>query len=225
VRSYRRFTTAVVLGALVAVSLASCRSAPNVAAYVGSTRFTEAEVDKLVKGAGTGVTRELVVETLVLDQTCKNFATEKGFKPNTANGEQAARQEPITQDSAFAKVRKSMWSCIYGAPQATGEPSEEDLRYAYQSLTDLGLLKPGTTFEQISPQLAQDQQMAGSLAFRRVWLDAAARQHISVNPRYRALTYQLVSYQGKAIITLTLGQPANDAVTDAPAAPTATPQS
>jgi hypothetical protein len=218
VRSYRRLTTAVVVGALAAAALSSCRTAPNVAAYVGSTRFTEAKVDDLIAGAGAGVTRDLVVQTLVLDQTCKNLAAEKSFQPDTTNGEQRARQDQIAQDSAFAKVRSSMWSCIYGAPQPTGKPSEEDLRYAYQNLADAGLLPPGATFEQISPQLAQDQQISGSLAFRRIWLDAAAGQDISVSPRYRALTYSIFSYQGKTIVALTLGQPANAAVSDAPSA-------
>ncbi|NUT33545.1 MAG: hypothetical protein HOV79_10765 [Hamadaea sp.] len=225
-RTHRRLTKAALAGTLVAVAglaLAGCRTDPAVAAYVGDTVFTEQRVSDLVAAGGQGVSREIVVETLVLGQTCRNFAAEKNFQPNTQAGQQGVAQERIDPDTAFGQERAAMWGCIYATPQSTEKASDEDLRYVYDRLEAAGALKEGATFDLVKPQLAGDEQVSGSLAFRRLWLDAAAGQDISVNPRYRALSYPILSNSGTVLIELTLGQPANTAVKDAPApAPTTT---
>lgn len=225
VRTHRRLTKAVVAGALAAfagLALAGCRTDPAIAAYVGDTTFTEEQVGSLVASGGQGLTREMVVETLVLGQTCRNFAAEKGFQPNAQYGQEALANERIDPNTAFGKERAAMWSCIRATPESAAKVTDEDLQYVYDRLEAAGALREGATFELVKPQLAGDEQVSGSLAFRRLWLDAAAEQDISVNPRYRALSYPILSNSGTVLIELTLGQPANDAVENAPVAtPTA----
>jgi len=215
VRTHRRLTMAVVAGALAALALAGCRSAPTSAAYVGDSRLTEDQVTKMVDSTNGRITREGVVLTFVLAEACTAFSTEKNFTPNTEQGAQALQSEGLDQSTELGQLRLRMHSCIYGAPDAGTKVSDEDLRWFFDDAVKVGAIQPGVTFEQVKAQLAGSQEVVQTLALRRMWADATEKQDISVSPRYRSLSIS-VGAPGNVPVVLQLGDTANDSVVDAP---------
>lgn len=214
-RTHRRLTTAAVAGALAALALAGCRSAPSAAAYVGDSRLTEAQVTDMVDSTGGRISREGVVLSFVLANACKQFAADAGFSPNTQQGAQALSTEGLDQSTEIGRLRLEMHSCIYGAPDAGVKVTDEDLRWFYDDAIKYGAIQPNVTFEQVKPELSGSQEVVQTLALRRMWADATAKQDISVSPRYRALSIS-VGAPGNVPVVLQLGDSANESVVDAP---------
>jgi hypothetical protein len=222
VRTHRRLTTAAVAAALAALALAGCRSEPTAAAYVGGDRLTETQVTDMVDSTGGKITREGVVLSWVLAEACEGFAADKGFTPNSRSGAQDLVRDGLDTSTELGKLRLRMHSCLEGAPEAGAKASDEDLKWFYDDAVKLGAIEPNVPFEQIKPQLAANMEVAQTLAMRRMWADAVAKQDISVSPRYRALSVS-VGAPGNVPVVLPLGDPANTSVVDAPTpAPTTT---
>ncbi|NUR74320.1 MAG: hypothetical protein HOU81_26215 [Hamadaea sp.] len=214
-RTHRRLITVAVAGALAALALAGCRSAPTAAAYVGDERLTEAQVTDMVDSTGGKISREGVVLSFVLSEACKQFAADKGFQPNTQQGAQALASEGLDQSTEIGRIRLEMHSCIYGAPDAGTKVSDADLHWFYEDAIRVGALSPDVTFEQVKPEIVGSQEIVQTLALRRMWADATTKQDISVSPRYRSLSISVGSPKNVPVV-LQLGDSANDSVVDAP---------
>src|SRR5687767_6237410 len=130
----RRLAPVVAVALLGGVVLAGCRSAPDVAAYVGSERVTEEQVDDIIDNFNAGqaapatpaspgpadsaparqLSRTEVVTTLVLQQVCDELKAKKGFTVTPVPADQVASQEGLPPNSAYAKSRADLWSCLTG---------------------------------------------------------------------------------------------------------------
>jgi hypothetical protein len=215
VRTHRRMAAVAILGALAAAALSSCgMMQPDTAASVGSTTITERQVDQMVDGTGGKADRDVAVQVMVLEAVCRKYAGQKkiSFDP-------AAMAAQVTQEGypagAFADLRASMYACLQATSKTVTTPSEDDMHKFYDDAKRLGVLREGVTYEQLKPQMLQDQEILPLLTFRRVLITAAEGQDVSVNPRYRALSYPLGEAHGVPV-DFTLGEQPNAAVTDAP---------
>jgi len=222
VRTHRRLTTAVVGCALAALALAGCRSAPTVAAYVGSTQITEEDIDSIVAGAQIDLPRQDALRIIVLEKVCQAMQAEQGFAGAQVTTEQVAAQYNLPASAEFTKRFASMLACLNGIPAGSGKPSEADMREAYVNGSIQGQSLQQFPYDQVK-QVLTAETMGSAVAQRDSMTKAADQQHVSVNPRYRDLTLQVpikisVSTQNQidSYLTVQLGQAGNGAVTDAP---------
>lgn len=253
----RRLTAAAGI-AVALLGLSACRSAPGVAAYVGSDQITEARVTQLVDevakiksdadaAAATAAaaakkaqeegkpdaqqqaalaaqasetaqavvvpSRETVVQTLVLGKVCGQLQADKKFPNAQVTKDQVVQSENIPPATEYAQVRTDALACFYGIPASPVKPTEADLREVYRNGVAAGAIDPSNKFEDLVAQLSSDQQLAVALGARQELAAAAKAANISVNPRYRELSFPVLRFQKGPAISAPLGQPASDAVT------------
>src|SRR5688500_13868238 len=165
--------------------MTACRSSPQVAAYVGNTAITEQRVSEVQNGTivaiddkGTQskpVDRQAVVQTLVLLQACEDYRAKNPFEPRQITNDQVV-EDMATQLAPTDPQQKEQWtdqvasaeyvalrskavSCISGLPATPATPTEAELREIYDNALAADAVDPNITFEQIAPQIAQDQQI------------------------------------------------------------------
>lgn len=213
----RRLTAAAGI-AVAMLALTACRSEPNVAAYVGDTTFTEAQVTKLLDQV-TSVpnaepeslpNRATVVQLLVLDALCQRVAKEKNVTLPPAAAPQPGQPE-------LATIQQRVQSCNQNLPASPVQPTDADLREVYDNGVAVGAIDPADpaqSFEGLKAQLASGGQVAQALGVRKVLTDASKAADVSVNPRYRTLSYPLLQFNQGPAISAELGQQASTAVTD-----------
>jgi hypothetical protein len=216
VRSYRRMATVAVLGALAAAALSSCGLKPETAATVGSTTITEKQVDQSVDSTGGKATRVAVVQDMVIGTACKNYASEKKISFDPAQAAQQLSQQGVPS-GAYLNTLASKNACLAAiVEEGDTRPTEAELRKLYDDVTKLNPKGIGT-YEQAKQQFLQNQTVTNAFGVRHVYTKIAKDQHISVNPRYRTLTFPLLATANQEIVLqVELGEPANSAVTDAP---------
>lgn len=106
VLSRRRLVSVVAITALALIGLSACRSAPGVAAYVGSEKYSDAYVDGLVSGFET----DLVAQTRTQAQTQAEQAVKSGqLKPEDvpAQVDKAAEQQQAATRKGFGDLRQT----------------------------------------------------------------------------------------------------------------------
>jgi hypothetical protein len=203
-----RRLAAVAVAALAVTGLSACRAAPDVAAYVGSAKITEARVGHLVdeakskRAAGTQaapVTRQNVVDTLVGLDVMQEIAKQKGITPTAVPVDQLAQSLGLAADSEFValsvRYRGLLSAVSSGAKPAA--PTEADLRDVYNRLTAAGGNPNGQTFQQFAGSIsAQDQQtLQQNIGLRNELAPQIAKLNTVVNPKYTAPQLPLVSLQ------------------------------
>jgi hypothetical protein len=203
----RRFA-AVAVAALAVTGLSACRSEPDVAAYVGADKITEARVDHLVdeakskRAAGTqapAVTRQDVVDTLVGLDVMQEIAKQRGITPTAVPVDQLAQSLGLAADSEYVALsvqyRGLLSAVSSGAKPAT--PTEADMRDVYNRLTAAGGNPNGQTFEQFAGSISgQDQQtLQQNIGLRNDLEPQIAKLNTVVNPKYNAPQLPLVSLQ------------------------------
>jgi hypothetical protein len=203
-----RRLAAVAVAALAVTGLSACRSAPDVAAYVGSAKITEARVGHLVdeakskRTAGTQVpapSRQDVVDTLVGLDVLQDIAKQKGITPTAVPVDQLAQSLGLAADSEYVAIsvqyRGLLGAVSSGAKPAT--PTEADLRDVFNRLTAAGGNPNGQTFEQFAGSIsAQDQQtLQQNIGLRNELEPQIAKLNTVVNPKYSAPQLPLVSLQ------------------------------
>jgi hypothetical protein len=224
VRSYHRMAAVAVLGALAAAALTSCAAKPDTAATVGSTTITEKQIDQAVDSTGGRVARNEVVQDMVLGAACKNYAADKKVSFDVGAAAQQLSQQGVPA-GAFLNALASKNACLAAvAEEGDTQPTEAELRKLYDDVKKLNPNSLGT-YEQAKQQFLQNQTVTNAFAVHHVYTKVAKDQHISVNPRYRALTLPLLATANQdVVLQVELGEPANTAVTDAPKpAPTQAP--
>lgn len=222
--SARRMVSLAVLAVLGVAALTGCRTEPTVAAYVNQSRVTEEQVDHMVADATTAAAmpeeqgtrapgRADVVSTIVLDQLCEQVHAKLGFTKPQISTEQIKQSEGAPSVSQYAKVRANLWSCLSGVPVGATEPSDAELREIYDLAKAAGAVD--APYQDIKDQLGADQSVRQAVAIDRAMTEAARANDISVNPRYRPLTFPVFTLQnGDAIVSIPMGELGSDAVRD-----------
>jgi hypothetical protein len=219
----RRTIAAVAVGVLAVVGLGACRQEPGSAAYVGSTRYSDAQVRQTaneVASARLDLTDPAgIAQLYVLRDVARKLTQEKGWtstQPITA--EQVAGVQRVSANSRYATLRAEVETYLNAirenAPPA--KPTSADLHELYDRAKAAGLIPPGQTFEAVSPQF-DSPELEAALGQRAALLEEIKRTGVSISPRYPA-EYPLLSFQsGKPAIVLPLNStPVVPGVTSAP---------
>jgi hypothetical protein len=192
-----RLLAVLAVGALAVPGLAACRDLPTVAAYVGSQRLTNDQVEKIVdefpaaiRDKNSGDVRQFVVSSFVTREVARDLAKENGISVPEADLSAfsgLASQLHLGPDSAFIKLDAEAQAAMeavrtLGKPQ---EPTDADKREAFQQLLDEQFVQPGS-FEAVKSQI-DSPQMRAALGLRPVLSDALKRYQVSINPRYQPL--------------------------------------
>lgn len=209
----RRLLAMLAAGALALVGLAGCRSDPAVAAYVGATQITEAQVTQILDDArrklneeqakaaqrptpGASpeaqlpINRQDVVVALVGREVFKAAAERRQLSPRPIPAEDLARDLRLPADAEYVKIfgeflgyRAALTERI--EPKA---PSETDLRDIFARVQAAGAVAPGTTFEAWRSGLpSQDLQTISNVVGLRDFVIAETKaSDVAVNPRYNA---------------------------------------
>ena len=217
VRSYRRMGTVAVLGGVAAAALSSCALQPDTAATVGSTTITEQQVDAVIASSGNQIARDRAVQDMVLGTACKNHAAKNNISYDTAAVAQELAQRGVPA-GAYLDLAALKNACLSAVAQgADTQPTETELRKLYD---DVAQLNPGDPlpYEQAKQQFLQNATVTDAFAVHHIYTKITEGQDISVNPRYRTLTFPLLQTgSNNVVLKVELGEPANPAVTDAPA--------
>jgi len=199
VRRLRAIVAIAAVGVLAVAGLAGCRSEPNVAAYVGDTRFTEKQINEVVDEVADrvnegrlGGVRQNVVSWLVLGDLGRRVAAEQQVSIPPVDVVGAAEQAQLPADTKLAKAFAE-WvtvgtALLQVAPDS--QPSQADLRAIFESLVDQGQVPEGTTFEMVASQLITPDT-AKLVGLRNLLSEAAEQHKLAVNPRYRPLNVAL----------------------------------
>jgi hypothetical protein len=217
----------LVAGVLV---LAGCRSDPQVAAYVGDTRYSQDRVtaiadeahDRLQRvldeqqpaGASSPpverpVSDEEVVSALVGRDVLKSLAQERDINPLDVDANQIAQRVQVPPDTEFVRALAEQDGYRLGLLQRweSAEASEAELHEVYDNLVKGTEGQYTDSFEQFSSTLpAQSVELVGRSASLRRDIEAQARRlDVTVNPRFGPAVLTLVntsSQQGGPLISL-----------------------
>ncbi len=212
----RRVVAAVIAGALALGGLVACDSHPAVAAYVGDTTYTVAEVEEIFEDLvsrqpETTVTRQQIVETLVIGQLVRSLATEQGVQLREVTVDDIAVGENVPADSRYAEIRAETATYMYSwSGQVEVRPlTEEQMREVHQAAIDAGVEWADYPFEELEPILG-GEQVAQAVALREALVGEAERVGVTVNPRYAPVQHALLHFAGGApAVVVTLGEPAD----------------
>jgi hypothetical protein len=195
----RRLASVAVVASLAVSGLSACRSAPSVAAYVGSAKITEDRVDRIFSDAktkaaapaagqpATGLAREDIVSTLVGLDVLRAYAKEKSLTAAALPAADVAKSLSLKADAAYVPIFTEFEGLLQAisAKAPAAQLTEADVRDIYQRFLAGGGLK-GQTFEQFASTLTQqDQQVLQQrISLRNELQPAAAKLDIDINPRY-----------------------------------------
>ncbi|MBG6102312.1 hypothetical protein ACLQ3D_29270 [Micromonospora vinacea] len=241
-----RRLAAVATVALGLVALSGCRAEPGIAAYIGDQRITEVQVTAAMKDLRTKnpapetsasgqpaapqpTVPEVadVVRTMVLTRVCEKLSAEKNYQPRGQVAvDQAAQQLGLDPETGHVREVAKLFTCLSGLPAEPAEPSKEEIADVIAAGRAAGKI-PAELSDADAAQQLDGEQLRGALATKRILAEAAGRYDVTVSPRYRPLEFPLLSFADDApAVSVPLGEPASDAVTDisTPEGPTATPE-
>ncbi len=114
----------------------------------------------------------------------------------------ASKWQLGVQGSKYAELRAQALSCAFAIPGGEGvKPTEDELREIYDNALAVGAFPPGTTFAAASQRLAQDPQIASNIHLRREIAKMADETGVKVNPRYGDLSFPLLGFEDKAVLS------------------------
>jgi hypothetical protein len=243
-----RRLAAVATVALGLIALSGCRAEPGIAAYVGDQRITDLQVVDTMKDlrtknptpsaepSATGQQaaqqstlpeKADVVRTLVLAKVCERLSAEKNYQPRgQVTADQAAQQLGLNPETGYAREVAKFFTCLSGLPTESVEPTKQEMAELIAAGRAAGKIPNDVTDEDAAGQL-NGEQLQGALATKRLLGDAVDRYDVTISPRYRPLEFPLLSFTEDApAVSVPLGEPASDAVTDisTPEGSTATPK-
>ncbi len=165
---------------LALFALAACRSAPNVAAYVGDTVITEQQITDLTDGYNAKapqdrkVTRDLVMEYALGERLCNRASEAKKF----------SYQPPSVPDESpeFLKIASRFEACIEAIPVSAA--TEAEIRAVYNLEVAEGRLSPDVPFEQVRKSIEGNENLQRQLTWRRTLSEQDKAANVVINPRY-----------------------------------------
>jgi hypothetical protein len=214
------------LVALAGLGLSACQRDPSVAATVGSTQITEAQVDAILADANAHrvqpspspqnpspapiaplvTNRADVVQYLLIDKLCGADQARRHFPSGQIDD--IAAGENISPDSQLAQLYNRAYGCLSGELSAVDPitPTEAELRDLYDRATAAGVdLGP---FETAQAGMKTDESVVSGLAAKQVLEGEAQTQNVTVSPRYRPVQVGLL-FAGQnrtPVLTATIGQ-------------------
>jgi hypothetical protein len=195
----RRAALCAVLALLGSFALAGCRTEPSVAVYVGDTRYTQAEVDRIVAAANSAKNAVLtadpqwVVRLIVTRDLAKQLAAEKGVKVEPGQVDALSQRWSSFANSEYARLWAEVMVREF-ALQETVTPapvSDDDMLRFYRSGVSAGLFGPGLALEDLREQL-NGPRFAVLIGLRRLIADAVVSHHVSINPRFTPLALPIL---------------------------------
>lgn len=199
----------LLVGVLV---LTGCRSDPKVAAYVGDTTFTRAQVDRVFDslpreavGENPANVRQYIVSMMVVRAVAEQHAESLGKQVPEGATNPSSGMDP---ESAFAKLQGRYNGAVQllQSEAKPAEPTEELRRNLFQQLEQAGRLQPGAKFEQVAPVI-DSQELRSVVAVRDLLGELARRYDVVVNPAYAPLELHASSVpiaNGQATVDVTI---------------------
>ncbi len=198
----RRAVAVVLAACLVVAGFAGCAvESGRSAAYIGSTQFSRAQVDRIVTGIETDgqkiqdsqrpAVRQQVAAALVFVAVARRFAHDAGYpEPEVDYAGQASRYG-LPEADGFARIEAEAAAyaqLLIDKADAT-TPTEAQYREVYDNLVASGAT---IAYEQVQPQLAQIAGIGRGFAARDALRAAMRRYGVRVNPVYGAVAFTLL---------------------------------
>ncbi|WP_198029026.1 SurA N-terminal domain-containing protein [Actinoplanes sp. N902-109] len=221
----RRLASTAVVAILAATGLSACQQSPDVAAYVGDDTITQDRVQKIydqvkdeltaarqqaqqqsssASGGAAALTMPIkqqdVLNTLlsldVLRRSAQAHGVQAAAEPTV---DQVAQSRNFSPSWEFTKLYTETYQ-LRAALQSKVPPAtltEADLRDVYQRLIAGGAADPGTSFEQFSTTLSdQNKQLLQTyVALRNELQTITTDEKVKLNPRYGNQQVTLLSAQ------------------------------
>lgn len=211
----RRLVTVAAVAALGLASLGACgKSAPDVAAYVGDTKYSVDRVDGIfdeaqakygeavrAQAAQTGatpppeqlratVTRQDIVNLLVSIDLGKRVAAEKQFTvPDAISPEELQQSLRMPAAAEYAKLWGE-WLDIYqvlAEKLPPAELSDASVMAVYDAIVEAGGIQPGLTATEVRKMFGQGDFVRQGTAVSAALQEEAERAGVSVNPQFRPI--------------------------------------
>ncbi|MFJ8689081.1 hypothetical protein [Micromonospora wenchangensis] len=211
----RRLIAAASVAALGVLSLTACgKASPDVAAYIGDSRYSVARVDAIYTDAQTryaeavrqsaaqsgqtpgpeqlraGVTRQDVVNLLVSIDLGKRVAAEKNLQvPDQITPDQLAQQLQMPPQAEFAKLWGE-WADLFVVLSQQLPPadlSDESVMAVYHAIEKTGGIDRGLSVAQVRQLFGDGGFVRSSSALSAALGEQADKVDVEVNPRYRPL--------------------------------------
>ncbi|MFR9776290.1 hypothetical protein ACL02O_09525 [Micromonospora sp. MS34] len=224
----RRIFAAASVAALAVLSLAACgRSAPDVAAYVGDTRYSVDRVDAIFddaqaryadairsQRAQTGatpapeelrssVTRQDVLNLLIAVDLGKRVADEKGIQvSDEVSPEQLQSQLQMPATAEYAKLWGE-WVDISAALQQELPPadlSDDAVMAVYQAIAKTGAIRSGLSVAQVREAFGEGGFVRNATALSLALREEAEKVDASVNPKYGPIGVPSVVSTGQSLV-------------------------
>jgi hypothetical protein len=202
----RRLITAAFAGALALAALTGCRfeSAAD-AAYVGDTRYTRADVEKVLadmKADGASIAdsdlttvREDIVGASVFRDVAKRYSKEKGYAPPSVDYDAASQAIGLPPNDPYVRLvaDANAYRTLLLSKVKPVQPTDADYHDAYELLLTQPL-SLGTEAE-VKAQLQQNfnQEISTGVALRNELTVAMNRYGTEVNPLYLPSGYPLAA--------------------------------
>jgi hypothetical protein len=231
----RRLASVAVVASLAVAGLSACRSEPSVAAYVGSSKITDAAVqavldDAKVKLVAAGapatvpIKKSDVVSAILSARVLAEVAKQQSLTlPADLGLSQYASSLHVPETTEYVRLfaeSDSYVKLLRQGVKAAPAPSDADLREVYDVLATEGQVGD-TTFDQFKTQLPEQnkQLVQTAIAVRKEISDAAGRMSIRINPKYQpvgvpVLQFQTSQNEVRPLISAPLGSDDTSPVTD-----------
>ncbi|MFG2053571.1 hypothetical protein ACGFI9_06005 [Micromonospora sp. NPDC048930] len=228
----RRLFAAASVAALAVLSLAACgRSAPDVAAYVGDTRYSVDRVDEIYNDAQTqyadavqsqraqtgatpapeelrsSVTRQDVLNLLVAVDLGKRLLAEKDIQaPDEVSPEQLQAQLQMPASAEYAKLWGE-WVDISSALQEKLPPadlSDDAVMAVYHAIEKTGAIKSGLSVAQVREAFGEGGFVRSATALSSALREEAEKVDASINPKYGPIGVPSVVSTGQSLVFYSL---------------------
>jgi hypothetical protein len=238
----RRFVLVAALAVVAGIGLAGCQNQPGTAGYVGSTRFTDADIEATTSQVQadvahthpgnafpTGDLRSYLVQRMVLNELLRQYAAEQKVKLPAPDYATAAQNIGLPEDDAVVRLNAEenayVKALVAAAKPVT--PTETDLKDIYNNANDSVSGGIGS-FEQNKASIASFPMVGNALALKSGLTETAQRIGVGISPRYGPAELPILQTSGQpsvVLISVTVGGPnGSPAVTDSPSPPPAVAQ-
>lgn len=198
-----RSLAAATLAAVAVLGLAGCRVEPGAAAFIGNTRITDEQVDKIndeqvdiARGRGQEVStqaiaanRQLLIERLTLAEVARRIVTEKGIAVTRVSATDVAyqngRPQPSDIDRYVADTQPYLEALRAAVtPTALTDAEKKELT---QNLVRLG------ADPSVAARFFGEPDLQRAMAFRKALRDGLDKYRVEVSPRYSEVAYPIWS--------------------------------
>jgi len=206
----RRLASLAAVAVIGLIGLAGCRSAPDVAVYLGDQRVTNERVDQIANaaqlpaaqqsqpaaspvagGAQPTISRQQVVDLLVSVDLGQRIAKEQNIsvEPQVTAGQVAAELQ-IAPGSEYAKLFAD-WintaQAIMTKADTSKTPTDEQILAVYNGLVKAGAIDPGLPLDQVKQAFGDGQFVTAAASLSDQLSDQVGTANVTVNPRFLPL--------------------------------------